>query len=69
MCSSDLEVEGGLNQMTIHWFLKLVEQSGLQQDSLDLIPIGPLRFLQNRLTREFFTSSVRCRLIKPRDSK
>ncbi len=57
------EVEGGLNQMTIARFEKLVKQSPFVVDFLEAVPIRRLRLLHNRLTREFTTSIVRCKLI------
>lgn len=58
------ETAGGLNQMTISRFEKLVEQSPFEFASLEAVPIRKLRHLQNRLTREFTTAMVRCRLRK-----
>jgi len=58
------EVAGGLNQMTIARFEKLVADSPLKFDSLELVPIRKLRRLQNRFTREFTTAIVRARLLK-----
>jgi len=58
------EVAGGLNQMTIAKFEELVAGSPLKLASLDLVPIRKLRHLHNRLTREFTTAIVRCRLVK-----
>ncbi|HEY7326123.1 MAG TPA: class I SAM-dependent methyltransferase [Gemmataceae bacterium] len=62
------EVRGGLNQMTVSGFLSLVEKSPLQMMEFAAIPIRPLRLLHNRLTREFFTSIVRCKLTSKRVS-
>jgi SAM-dependent methyltransferase len=59
------EVAGGLNQMTISRFKKLVKQSPFVVDFLEAVPIRRLRLLHNRLTREFTTSIVRCKLILP----
>lgn len=56
------EVEGGLNQMTIGRFERLMEKSPLQFDRLETVPIRATRFLHNQLTREFLTAVVRCRL-------
>ncbi|HWG41642.1 MAG TPA: methyltransferase domain-containing protein [Gemmataceae bacterium] len=56
------EVRGGLNQMTIRRFERLVADSPLQIRDFEAIPIRPVRLLHNRLTREFFTSMVRCKL-------
>jgi SAM-dependent methyltransferase len=58
------EVAGGLNQMTIGKFEKLVAASPLRFESLDLVPIRKLQSLHNRITREFTTAVVRCRLVK-----
>jgi SAM-dependent methyltransferase len=56
------EVEGGLNQMTIGRFERLVTNSPFHLDRLETIPIRAARSFHNRLTREFFTAVVRCRL-------
>jgi SAM-dependent methyltransferase len=56
------EVEGGLNQMTIRRFEQLVESSPFRVEQLEAIPIRAARLLHNRLTREFFTAVVRCKL-------
>ena len=58
------EVAGGLNQMTIAKFEKLAAGSHLKVTALDLVPIKKLQYLHNRLTREFTTAVVRCRLVK-----
>lgn len=58
------EVRGGLNQMTLRRFERLVEESPLHMRDFESIPIRPVRFLHNRLTREFFTSMVRCKLTR-----
>lgn len=58
------EVAGGLNQMTIARFEKLVKQSPFVVESLETVPIRRLRLLHNRVMREFTTSIVRCKLIK-----
>jgi SAM-dependent methyltransferase len=58
------EVAGGLNQMTIARFEKLVKQSPFVVESLEAVPIRRLRRLHTRLTREFTTSIVRCKLTK-----
>ena len=58
------EVAGGLNQMTIQKFVNLVQHSPLRFAALELVPIRKLRHFHTRLTREFTTSIVRCRLIK-----
>jgi len=58
------EVAGGLNQMTIAKFEELIAGSPLRFASLELVPIKKLRCFHNRLTREFATAIVRCRLVK-----
>lgn len=58
------EVAGGLNQMTIRRFEELVAVSTLQLASLELVPIRKLRHFHNRVTREFTTAVIRCRLVK-----
>lgn len=59
------EVEGGLNQMTIGGFERIVRASDFEFESFEAVPIRRLRPLHNRITREFCSSIVRCRL-KPR---
>lgn len=56
------EVDGGLNQMTLRRFKRLLAQSDFEIESLELVPIRRLRPLHNRLTQEFLTAGVRCRL-------
>jgi SAM-dependent methyltransferase len=58
------EVAGGLNQMTVRRFERLIEGSAFRFAALELVPIRKLRPLHNRLTREFTTAIVRCRLVK-----
>lgn len=58
------EVAGGLNQMTVAKFKALVAGSPLKFASLELVPIKKVRPFHNRLTREFTTAIVRCRLVK-----
>jgi SAM-dependent methyltransferase len=58
------EVAGGLNQMTIKKFEKLIEGSTFELVSLELVPIRRLRRFHTHLTREFTTAIVRCRLVK-----
>jgi hypothetical protein len=58
------EVAGGLNQMTIKKFEGIVEESPFRFVSFESIPIKRLRRFHNRLTREFTTAAVRCRLVK-----
>ncbi len=62
------EVEGGLNQLTIARFEKLVKQSPFVVDFIEVVPIRRLRLFHNRLTREFTTSIVRCKLTLPQSN-
>lgn len=57
------EIDGGLNQMTIRRFEQLVAASDFEFESFEAVPIRRLQPLHNRLTREFFSSIVRCRLV------
>ena len=57
------EVEGGLNQMTVKRFKKIISASPFRFDRLDIVPIRRLRYPSNVITKEFFTSIVRCRLV------
>jgi SAM-dependent methyltransferase len=58
------EVAGGLNRMTIQKFEDSIANSPLKFASLELVPIRKLRPFHTRLTREFTTAIVRCRLVK-----
>ncbi len=58
------EVAGGLNQITIKKFEKLVAESDFNLVYLDRVPIGKLRPAHNRLTQEFTTALVRGELVK-----
>jgi SAM-dependent methyltransferase len=57
------EVDGGLNQMRIAEFERLVETSPLRIDWLETVPIRGLTVLRHRWLREYGTSLVRCRLL------
>ncbi len=57
------EVDGGLNQMRIARFERLVEASPLAIDWLETVPIRGLEILRHRFLREFGSSIVRCRLV------
>ena len=57
------EVRGGLNQMTISRFERIIDQSDFRVEKLEAVPIRKLRPIANRLTREFTTSVVRCKLV------
>ena len=56
------EVSGGLNQLTIRRFEKLVAQSDFEFASFKAVPIRRLKLISNVLTREFTTAVVRCKL-------
>ena len=56
------QCSGGLNRMTIQKFERLVANSPLAFASLELAPIRELRVLHGRVTREFTTATIRCRL-------
>jgi SAM-dependent methyltransferase len=60
------EVEGGLNQMTISRFERVIAASPFRFERFEAVPMrrGPLpKLLHNRATREFLTSVVRCTLV------
>lgn len=57
------DTEGGLNQMTIRRFEKLVRLSPFVCDHMHMIPIRLVRSLHCRATREFFTSIIQCELV------
>jgi SAM-dependent methyltransferase len=59
------EVEGGLNQMTIGRFEKLVKASPLRIIHTEAVPIRRLALLHTRFSREFTTAIVRCTLERP----
>ena len=59
------ESEGGLNQMTIRRFERLVGESPFRIVHLEAVPIRRLRPIANALTREFTTAIVRCTLELP----
>ncbi len=56
------EVEGGLNQMTIAKFEKIVEDSPFTLEKLEAVPIRGIKLLGTRPLREFGASIIRCRL-------
>ncbi|HEU4630407.1 MAG TPA: class I SAM-dependent methyltransferase [Gemmatimonadaceae bacterium] len=58
------EVAGGLNQMTIARFERLVAASPLRFTHFEAVPIRRLAWAANRLTREWTTAIVRCRLAR-----
>jgi len=57
------EVEGGLNQMTIARFERLVSTSQFKIQEIETVPIRKLRPIHCRVTREFTTAVVRAKLI------
>ena len=57
------EAEGGLNQMTIRRFEKLIDESDFKLAEFEPVPIRRIQFLANKLTREFTTAIVRCKLV------
>jgi SAM-dependent methyltransferase len=62
------EVEGGLNQMTIARFERMLRRSRFNVRRLEPVPIRRKKLLGTRLTREFTTSIVRCVLERPLSS-
>jgi SAM-dependent methyltransferase len=57
------EVAGGLNQMTIRRFERLVTASPLEFVHLETVPIRALGILRWPILREFGSSLVRCKLV------
>jgi SAM-dependent methyltransferase len=57
------EAEGGLNQMTIRRFEKLISESDFRFAEFTPVPIRRLQMFSNRFTREFTTAIVRCKLV------
>jgi hypothetical protein len=51
--------------MTIRRFQETLNRSAFGVEQLELVPIRRLKLLHTRMTREFFTAIVRCRLRKP----
>ena len=58
------EVEGGLNRLSIRRFERIVAESPFRFALFETPPIRKLRWAHNRLTREFTSAVVRCRLVK-----
>jgi SAM-dependent methyltransferase len=58
------EVAGGLNRMTVRRFEQLVRRSPLRLVELKTPAIRGCDWLNNRLTREFVSARVNCRLAK-----
>jgi SAM-dependent methyltransferase len=59
------DIPEGLAQLSIRRFRQVVDESGFDFISFEAVPIRKLRCFANRVTREFTTSVVRCKL-KPR---
>jgi len=57
------EAEGGLNQMTIWRFQKIVDRSDFRFEKFEPVPIRKARPIANRFTREFTTAIIRCKLV------
>lgn len=57
------EVAGGLNQMTVANFEKLVAASPLDFADLEVVPIKKVQRFAKLLPREFFAAMVRCRMV------
>lgn len=56
------EVDGGLNQLTIAEFERIVSAGPLRVEHLDTVPIRGIALLKHRSLREFGSSLVVCRL-------
>jgi SAM-dependent methyltransferase len=57
------EVDGGLNQITIARFERLVAASKFRMETLETVSIRALRPIHSRLSREFTTAVVRTKLV------
>ena len=60
------EINGGLNQLTVRAFEKIVAKSDFEFESMKAVPIRKLRLVANRVTREFTTAVVKCKLVPKR---
>jgi len=58
------EVSGGLNRISIRKFVTFVQQSGFRFEFFRTVPIRALAWAHSRITREFTTSIVECKLVK-----
>jgi SAM-dependent methyltransferase len=63
------EVAGGLNMLTIKKFVNLVHESDFRFQSFHPVPIKPLAWAHNRLTRECTTAVIDCTLVKKEGSR
>jgi len=61
------EVDGGLNQLTIREFEKIVSNCSCNIEWLDTVPIKGISILKCPVLREFGTSFVRCKLTLKRN--
>jgi SAM-dependent methyltransferase len=59
------EVAGGMNQLPIKRLVEIIRASPFQIELERYVPIGPLKWAANRLTREVTTSVVQFVLRKP----
>ena len=59
-------LDAGLNKMTVKRFEQLVNDSPFAFASFEAVPIRRVQRVANRMSREFTTSIVRCRLV-PRE--
>lgn len=57
------EVDGGLNQLTIARFERIVANSPFRFEWLETIPIKGISFLKTKTLREIGSSIVRCKLV------
>jgi len=60
------EVSGGLNQLTVSAFRDIVAKSEFEFETFQPVPIRKLKFMANRVTREFTTAVVKCKLVPKR---
>jgi SAM-dependent methyltransferase len=60
------EVAGGLNQMSVRRFKDVLAASNFEIEEFEAVPIRKARRLSNPLTRELFTSIIRCKLVPRR---
>jgi SAM-dependent methyltransferase len=58
-------LDTGLNQMTVRRFERVLKNGPFEVEHLEIVPVRRLKRYHNRLTREFFTSVVRCTLRRP----
>jgi len=56
------EVQGGLNQLSISKFEKIVRESPFKFDWIETVPIKGIKIFKYKLLREIGSSIIRCRL-------